>query len=179
LIIAISALHKAYFVIVGVGLWLIDLLMRMILVCIYKKKIRKATLTNLPGNIIRLVFEMNKDEKFRYKSGQYVCICIPEISCYEWHPLSISSSPHENEFALHFSAIGSWTKKIQKVIETKGLVINKNHKSMLRSNFPKFNKLQSNASSTMNPTKEGSINYFSRGNTIKSKQGKWINYQIH
>ena len=172
MVVALCVLHKAYFIFVGIGLWFIDLFLRMILICIYKKKIKKATLTNLPGNIIRLVFEMNENEKFRYKSGQYVCICIPEVSCYEWHPLSISSSPHENEFSLHFSVMGSWTKKIQDAIKNKGKPINKNNQSMMGSRFQRL-LMGSQVSSKLNFSKDSKANKnFSRGNTKNSNQSK-------
>ena len=125
LIIGISILHKAYFIFFGLWFWLMDLLLRFTLVLLCHKKIQNATITNLPGDVIRMVFQMNPDEKFEYKSGQYLCICIPEISCFEWHPLSISSSPHEKEFAIHFAVVGNWTKKIQNLIETKGKALPK------------------------------------------------------
>lgn len=140
MIIVISALHKAYLVFIGVGLWVLDLFLRLILVLIYKNKIKTATLTNLPGNIIRLVFELNEDDSFRYKSGQYVCICIPEISWYEWHPLSISSSPHEQEFSLHFSAIGSWTKRLQSLITKKGKPLSKKEREKRASSISRIIK---------------------------------------
>jgi len=166
MIAVLCVLHKSTFVFVGIGLWLIDLFMRLILICIYKKKIKQATITNLPGNIIRLVFEMNPNEIFRYKAGQYICICIPEISCFEWHPLSISSSPYEDEFALHFSAVGSWTKKIQRAIKERGKIIKHGKK-----NFDRKNTNNSTASSQSMKKKE-TLSIFRRGNTAKSNQSK-------
>lgn len=153
MVLVISVLHRAPLVLIGGGFWLMDLLLRLFLMFFYKRRIKKATLTNLPGNVIRTVFEMQPGQSFRYKSGQYVCICIPEISCYEWHPLSISSSPHENEFSLHFSAIGNWTKRVQQAINQKGINIKfKTPKeSFIRSAFKQFmrqNSVQSNPNSS-------------------------------
>jgi predicted ferric reductase len=166
MIAVLCVLHNSTFVFVGIGLWLIDLFMRLILICIYKKKIKKATITNLPGNIIRLVFEMNPNESFRYKAGQYICICIPAISWFEWHPLSISSSPYEEEFALHFSAIGSWTQKIKKEINLRGKILKHRKKNIERKNTNKSN------SSKQSMKKKETLSIFRRGNTAFSNQSK-------
>jgi hypothetical protein len=69
-----------------------------------------------------------------------VCICIPAISWYEWHPLSISSSPHESEFSLHFSAVGSWTKKLQALIKKEGKPIPQKELKKQESNISNFIK---------------------------------------
>lgn len=174
MIIAIAALHKAYLIYIGVGFWFLDLFLRLILVLVYKKKIKKATLTNLPGNIIRLVFELNKDDFFRYKSGQYVCICIPEVSWYEWHPLSISSSPHETEFSLHFSVVGSWTKKLQEAIKKKGKSIPRKELLKMESNFSRF--LKKHTQSTYK--RSNSNSFSSRVQDLSSKIKFQPNFEV-
>lgn len=130
----------------------------------------------LPGNIIRLVFQMNKNQTFRYKSGQYVCICIPEISWFEWHPLSISTSPHEEEFAIHFSVMGQWTQKVKNAILTKGKEITKTRKSMFGTKFQStLMKIQSGLKKDIAIDSKVNQN-FNRGFTKFFKQSKKYNY---
>ena len=50
---------------------------------------------------------------FSYEAGQYVHIMIPKLTMYEWHPFSISSSPHEETVTLHIRVLGNWTKGLQ------------------------------------------------------------------
>ena len=54
-------------------------------------------------------------QDFHYSGGQYVFICIPEISLFEWHPFSISSSPDQPLVTLHVRALGSWTRALHKL----------------------------------------------------------------
>jgi predicted ferric reductase len=76
---------------IGAIFWAVDFLLRMILVCINKKYSKKCLVVKLPAEVIKIEFQKND---FKYKSGQYLFICIPKISCLEWHPFSISSCPH-------------------------------------------------------------------------------------
>ena len=46
----------------------------------------------LPSNVTQLVFK--KPLNFSYKSGQWLTICVPDISESEFHPFTISSAPH-------------------------------------------------------------------------------------
>ena len=39
-------------------------------------------------------------------------IAIPEISVFQWHPISISSSPYQQVVTLHIRKRGYWTKRI-------------------------------------------------------------------
>ena len=35
----------------------------------------------------------------------------------EWHPFSISSSPHENVVSIHIRVLGDWTKELYNYVE--------------------------------------------------------------
>jgi NADPH oxidase len=43
------------------------------------------------------------------KPGQYVFICCPEISLYEWHPFTLTSAPNEHFHSIHVRIVGDWT----------------------------------------------------------------------
>ncbi|EDO38081.1 predicted protein, partial [Nematostella vectensis] len=49
---------------------------------------------------------------FEYKAGQYCFLCVPGVSMFEWHPFSISSSPHEATVSLHIRVLGDWTQQL-------------------------------------------------------------------
>ena len=91
-------------------LWAIDVLVRFayMAMCRYP---RNATLEALPADVTRVRFPKGA---INYKGGQYVWICIPAVSLWEWHPFSISSAPHEEHVTLHCRALGNWTKQLHR-----------------------------------------------------------------
>ena len=65
----------------------------------------------LPSKVVKLILQ--KPINFVYKSGQWLRICVPEISETEFHPFSITSSPHEGILSVHIRAVGPWTNKLR------------------------------------------------------------------
>ena len=108
-VIGFSIAHGAGIVLIGAGLWLFDVILRIAVTFVNKKNERKLLATRLPADVIRLTFPKNN---FKYKAGQYCFICIPGVSLFEWHPFSISSSSHEPKVTLHIRVLGDWTKKL-------------------------------------------------------------------
>ncbi|CEG40377.1 hypothetical protein F442_14569 [Plasmopara halstedii] len=79
----------------------------------------QVSMTALPGKVIRIQFpRVRKDtgEVFNYVAGQYVFLCIPTISSLQWHPFTISSSPHESMVTFHIRAEGDWTSALQSLV---------------------------------------------------------------
>ncbi|KAG6608749.1 putative ferric reductase [Phytophthora cinnamomi] len=73
----------------------------------------------LPGDVVEIKFpRVRKDtgEEFKYEAGQFAFLCIPAISSLQWHPFTISSSPHEPMVTFHIKALGDWTKKLQSTV---------------------------------------------------------------
>eukprot|EP01130_Rhizamoeba_saxonica_P012793 TRINITY_DN5436_c0_g1_i1.p1 TRINITY_DN5436_c0_g1~~TRINITY_DN5436_c0_g1_i1.p1 ORF type:complete len:491 (+),score=63.57 TRINITY_DN5436_c0_g1_i1:210-1682(+) len=62
------------------------------------------------------VLELTLEKKIDYLPGQYVYICCPFISNFQWHPFTISSSPHEEHILLHIKVQGDWTRKLQNLL---------------------------------------------------------------
>ncbi|KAK3766013.1 hypothetical protein RRG08_002256 [Elysia crispata] len=96
-----------------VGLFLLDKL-----VSLSRKKVllpvHKATL--LPSGVINLVFK--RPLSFDYYSGQWVRIACPILGKLEYHPFTLTSSPHEDCLSLHIRAVGPWTKNLRHLFET-------------------------------------------------------------
>jgi predicted ferric reductase len=106
-------IHEAGAVTFGAGLWIIDIGIRYIWMASLKHG-HEATIEALPADVIKISIP-RKD--FNYRAGQYCFICIPELSMFEWHPFSISTSPHTDNgnFTLHVRALGDWTNAFKKL----------------------------------------------------------------
>ncbi|KAK1272192.1 hypothetical protein QJS04_geneDACA016202 [Acorus gramineus] len=82
----------------------------------YSARILKVAV--LPGSVLSLV--MAKPHRFRYESGQYLCIKCPAISPFEWHPFSITSAPGDDHLSVHIRTVGDWTEELQRVFTEAG-----------------------------------------------------------
>ncbi|TPX35813.1 hypothetical protein SeMB42_g07145 [Synchytrium endobioticum] len=48
------------------------------------------------------------------KAGQYIFINCPELATYQWHPFTLTSSPHEEFISVHIRVVGDWTSQFAK-----------------------------------------------------------------
>ena len=67
-------------------------------------------LTVISNTVVQVSFP--KTSTFAYNPGQYVYLAVPEISYFQWHPLSISSAPHQTTVTLHIRKVGTWTSAL-------------------------------------------------------------------
>ncbi|RKO87562.1 ferric reductase NAD binding domain-containing protein [Blyttiomyces helicus] len=75
-----------------------------------------TTLTKVvfhPGKTLELQFDK---PSFQYKPGQYLFINIPEVSYFQWHPFTISSTPEEGFVSIHIRLVGDWTNAVAKLL---------------------------------------------------------------
>jgi len=47
---------------------------------------------------------------FKYKSGQWLFIQIPELSRWQWHPFTITSAPDDPYVSIHIRQVGDFTR---------------------------------------------------------------------
>ncbi|CAM9147406.1 unnamed protein product [Heterosigma akashiwo] len=109
IVVVAGAAHGAAGFGVGVVFWMADVCCRLFYMAMYKYP-KQCKIQRLPADVIRLSFP--RGSNFPYKAGQYVFICIPDISYLEWHPFSISSAPHEDEVSVHVRVLGDWTAQL-------------------------------------------------------------------
>ena len=64
------------------------------------------------GDTLKILFE----KKINYKSGQYILLKCDEISIFQWHPFTISSSPTEKYMEISIRCLGDWTFNLRKSI---------------------------------------------------------------
>lgn len=61
------------------------------------------------------VIEFLPPEGFNFHSGQYLFVCAPYISKYEWHPFSVipaTTSDGSLACSMYALACGDWTKRL-------------------------------------------------------------------
>jgi len=46
---------------------------------------------------------------FKYTSGQWLFVSIPELSTFQWHPFTITSAPEDPYVSIHIRQVGDWT----------------------------------------------------------------------
>ncbi|KAL4166232.1 hypothetical protein KRP22_013497 [Phytophthora ramorum] len=145
-VIVFAVMHGAALALVGVVPWLLDMLFRLAYRpriyasgSLFNKKVTSSDLpanvvtskhmgviardqisvSARPGDIVQIQFpRVRKDtgEEFRYEAGQYALLCVPAISSLQWHPFTISSSPHESMVTFHIKALGDWTQKLRAIV---------------------------------------------------------------
>ena len=55
---------------------------------------------------------------FDYRPGQFCQIAIPKLSMWEFHPISISSAPHEEYVTFHVRDLGDWTHALVELVHS-------------------------------------------------------------
>ncbi|CAI2165112.1 14535_t:CDS:2 [Funneliformis geosporum] len=55
-----------------------------------------------------------KKEHITTKAGQYIFLCCPEISLWEWHPFTLTSAPEEDYISVHVRVVGDFTEALAK-----------------------------------------------------------------
>jgi NADPH oxidase len=103
-----SLLHESGGSSAAAAAWFVDALIRYVYLSYFKYP-HEANITCLPADVIRVSFP-KKD--FHYSGGQYLFLMVPELSIFQWHPFSISSSPHEDEVSVHIRVLGDWTRDL-------------------------------------------------------------------
>ncbi|CAJ0911559.1 7719_t:CDS:2 [Entrophospora sp. SA101] len=48
------------------------------------------------------------------KAGQYIFLCCPAISIFEWHPFTLTSAPEEDYISVHIRTVGDFTRELAK-----------------------------------------------------------------
>uniref|UniRef100_A0A7S1ZTX8 FAD-binding FR-type domain-containing protein n=1 Tax=Trieres chinensis TaxID=1514140 RepID=A0A7S1ZTX8_TRICV len=109
--------HSGLFVVLLVSfLWGGDMVMRKVIMALCRYP-RKANISYLTDTVVELSFPKTKG--FAYNPSQYAFIAVPEISLFQWHPFTISSSPHEDTVRFHIRKRGRWTKALHKLTDSR------------------------------------------------------------
>ena len=61
------------------------------------------------GNVVHVQLTKPPRWNARLKAGMYGFLKIPQLSWWEWHPFTFSSSPDDPYIGFHFQTVGDWT----------------------------------------------------------------------
>ncbi|KAG2442455.1 hypothetical protein HXX76_002541 [Chlamydomonas incerta] len=89
---AVLTIHSAAAVLIGAGVWAVDLLLRWV----YQAGLQNPHMVEivaLPSDVVRISWD-------------------PADFSYAVHPFSLSSAPGENRVRLHVRVLGDWTKRL-------------------------------------------------------------------
>ena len=64
-----------------------------------------------PSNVCEIQI---RKENFRPKAGQYIFLCCPEISLWQYHPFTLTSAPEEEYISVHIRCVGDFTNLLAK-----------------------------------------------------------------
>ena len=94
----------------------IDMFIRKVVMaqCRYPKR---ASVKAISDSVVEISFP--KLPGFDYNPGQYIYIAVPELSWFQFHPFSISSSPKQSNVTLHIRCAGNWTNALHKLAQEK------------------------------------------------------------
>ena len=83
-------------------------------ISMWRRPTQVLDVTALPGGVTRVRFQMQAGA-FKYHGGQFCFVCIPLVSPWEWHPFSLSSSPHHPVIMMHIKTMGPWTRRLEEL----------------------------------------------------------------
>lgn len=73
----------------------------------------KVVLAQTHGDVVDLRVQKPKFwPRNLHRPGMYAYMNVPEISRFEWHPFTISSSPDQDFIGFHIKQSGDWTRKL-------------------------------------------------------------------
>jgi NADPH oxidase 1 len=55
----------------------------------------------------------------QFQAGQWVFLNVPQVSKYQWHPFTITSSPYDPDILLHIQVVGDFTRQIHQRLVAK------------------------------------------------------------
>ena len=66
-----------------------------------------------PSKVIEIQI---KKQNTKTRAGQYIFLCCPEVSIWQYHPFTLTSAPEEDYISVHIRAVGNFTKSLGKVL---------------------------------------------------------------
>ncbi|KAF2196385.1 hypothetical protein GQ43DRAFT_476373 [Delitschia confertaspora ATCC 74209] len=66
-----------------------------------------------PSNVVEVQI---KKEHTKTRAGQYIFLCCPEVSIWQYHPFTLTSAPEEDYISVHIRMVGNFTKAFGKAL---------------------------------------------------------------
>ncbi|KAJ5629710.1 hypothetical protein N7528_003367 [Penicillium herquei] len=109
-----TALSSRIYAWIGVGLFILDRLVRTIIYVFVNMKPAKATITELSGDVTKI--RISSPRLKRWTPGQHVFLSIPKLGVGQSHPATILSIPssHNNDLVFILRAHRGFTRRLLK-----------------------------------------------------------------
>ena len=104
--------RTSYWLSVPVALYLIPRIYREIK-CSKASTIRKV---EFYGDVMNLELEKPRGWDCALEAGMWGFVNVPEVSRFEWHPFTMTSSPFQDHLSFHIRDVGDWTGKVHKLL---------------------------------------------------------------
>lgn len=72
----------------------------------------RAHLEVLDDETVVITCTIPQRRAWNYEAGQYIFLCVPQLSFFQWHPFTISTCVGR-ELQLHIKTDGNWTSKLR------------------------------------------------------------------
>ena len=66
-----------------------------------------------PSNVVEI--QIHKANT-KTRAGQYIFLCCPEVSLWQYHPFTLTSAPEEDYISVHVRMTGNFTKSLGKAL---------------------------------------------------------------
>ncbi|KAF2026811.1 hypothetical protein EK21DRAFT_115433 [Setomelanomma holmii] len=66
-----------------------------------------------PSNVCEIQI---KKEHTKTRAGQYIFMCCPEVSIWQYHPFTLTSAPEEDYISIHMRMVGDFTRSVGKAL---------------------------------------------------------------
>lgn len=66
-----------------------------------------------PSNVCEIQI---KKQNTKTRAGQYIFLCCPEVSIWQYHPFTLTSAPEEDYISVHVRCVGDFTKSLAKAL---------------------------------------------------------------
>ena len=66
-----------------------------------------------PSNVVEI--QIHK-ERTKMRAGQYIFLCCPDVSIWQYHPFTLTSAPEEDHLSVHVRMVGNFTKSLGKAL---------------------------------------------------------------
>lgn len=107
-----TALYSRVYILVPIGLYVVDRTIRTTRWGVHNIKPARATLTSMEGGVTKIHLRDNKLK--RWTPGAYVLLSIPEFGFAQSHPVTIASTPisHDGDLVFILKGHGGFTKRL-------------------------------------------------------------------
>lgn len=110
-----SAASSWYWVIFSIFVYFLERMARFL------RSLRKHEIIEYkkhPSKVLELIINNSGANKVSYRAGQYIYLNINDVSFFEWHPFTITSSPDDSNLTVHIRCEGDWTTDLQDKIKS-------------------------------------------------------------